>query len=624
MELSRVHLFVATSLILFVAGCTNNHNEDSIPRIELENSVVDVSDDSGVYNVGCTVTTPLAGVDILAQSDTAWITDVESIDNTTLRFRVLGNPLPEPREGAITLKYPSMESVTLTVRQRACVEPKMTLTITEEEYSSIGVSITPHDKQMRYIVMMAEREYFSELNITDTQSLIANDLAYFQSYMTESDTDFESYALNANITLQGDNSKRWESLSPATEYVVYTYGVELNESGYTQLTPVYYTLIENRMPERTTIDFDIEITADGPEVNFDIMPQGWDGYYMVQLVADDEAGYIAQGTTLDETFEEAVAESFFYLSDNLYYFYQHSAEEIMQMLGYRGHATFHKTLNANHKFMAIVYAIAAEEDNIPMVVSKPIVRYFATGDVMMSDITFDVQIENIKPRSADITITPSNNNETYSAVIMYAHNLPDGTPAEQLEYVLERYSIYEIQGVYKESVDGLQPNSEFILAIFGVYAGTPTTDLIVHSFKTPKEGDGSNRITAVDYTAYDLQEVVALESYYSSMVGYGEYFLSVEITTEQPTERVYFDIFSASSFEENGEKWVRESLLDYSYHSLFDWALCIYDNRYVICGLAEDSNGNVGEMFISEYISFAEGETGDAAEFVERYKEYTE
>ena len=70
------------------------------------------------------------------------------------------------------------------------------------------------------------------------------------------------------------------------------------------------------------------------------------------------------------------------------------------------------------------------------------------------------------------------------------------------------------------------------------------------------------------------------------------------------------------------EDEIRESLLDYAYTSSPDWALCTYGNEYIICGLAEDENGYVGEMFISEPISFERADVGDASIFVELYKEW--
>jgi hypothetical protein len=363
--------------------------------------------------------------------------------------------------------------------------------------------------------------------------------------------------------------------------------------------------------------------ADGPEVMFNISPKGWDGYYMVQLVEDSEAGYVEQGLTFTEQAEEQVAEAFFYIADHLYYFENKSAEAIMQQLGYKGDAEFTKTLNANHRYMALIYAIASAEGNVPMVVSKPIVKYFSTGDVERSDMTFQAVFENIRPRSVDVTITPSCD-ESYTAVLIYAKNLPEGDKQEQLEWVMSKYAPLELTGEYREHISQLPPDTEFILAVYGYYAGAATTDLFLYRFATLEDGEGTNRITAINCSAYDLAEVATLEPYYASFLGYADCFISIEVATEKPSPALHFDIFSSSVVKEYSEAEIRQSLLEYSYSSSPDWALCSYGNEYVICGLAEDENGYVGQMYISEPISFGKGDVGDAREFVELYKDYVD
>jgi hypothetical protein len=271
--------------------------------------------------------------------------------------------------------------------------------------------------------------------------------------------------------------------------------------------------------------------------------------------------------------------------------------------------------------MALTYAIESDSGNVPMVVSKPIVSYFSTGTVERSDMTFEASFENIRPRSVDVTITPSSN-ETYSAVLMYAKNLPTGDKQEQLEWVMSKYAPLELSGVYSEHITQLPPATEFILAVYGYYAGAATTDLFLYRFSTTEDGEGINRITEVRTTAYDLAEVVALEPYYASFVGYADLFISIEVATAMPAPALHFDIFRSDVVEEYTLEEIRESLLEYSYTSTPDWALCSYGNEYVVCGLAEDENGYVGEMFISEPVRFERSDVGDASDFVELYKDY--
>jgi hypothetical protein len=42
----------------------------------------------------------------------------------------------------------------------------------------------------------------------------------------------------------------------------------------------------------------------------------------------------------------------------------------------------------------------------------------------------------------------------------------------------------------------------------------------------------------------------------------------------------------------------------------------------VLCGLAEDENGYVGPMYVSDPILFTKEQVSDAEVFVELYKEY--
>jgi hypothetical protein len=207
--------------------------------------------------------------------------------------------------------------------------------------------------------------------------------------------------------------------------------------------------------------------------------------------------------------------------------------------------------------------------------------------------------------------------------MMYAKNLPNGDKQEQLDYVTEKYAPLELKGVYREHIDQLPPATEFIIAVYGYYAGAPTTDLFIYRFATTTDGKGDNVIVNVKFSAYDIAEVVAIDPYYQSMLGYADYFLSMEVETLMPSPTLHFELYAKSQYDSYKHEDIRESLLEYAYTSSPDWALCSYGNEYVLCGLAEDENGYVGEMYISEPISFSREQTSDAAIFVELYKEWT-
>ena len=612
-------LTIIALITLLFASCAE-HSAETKSTFSVTTSNLEVANIGGYFEVLYNIKDS-NGINPVAVTEAEWVVDFDNTTQGKIAFRVLPNDSTAPREAVVTLRHISTtETPHFTIKQSAGAKSYLSLEISKLDYSECEVTITPHSDDMLYVVTMAEKSYLTGLNITTPEELVTADLIQYNSYITTEDS-LEDFLTKSNLAMQCKQRRVWQDLSPAREYVVYAYGIYLRGDEYECVTPIAYALIEKRLPKRTVEEFDIEITAEGPEVEFSISPKTWNGYYVVQVVEDSEAGYVEQGMPFTSEAEDAVAEALFYIADHLYYYEELSAEAIMQQLGYRGETSFHKTLNANHRYMALTYAIASDAGNVPMVVSKPIVTYFSTGSVERSDMTFTALFENIRPRSVDVTITPSCD-EPYTAVLMYAKNLPDGDKEEQLEWVMEKYTPLELSGVYSEHISQLPPATEFILAVYGYYAGAATTDLFLYRFTTLEDGEGTNRITSVRTAAYDLAEVVALESYYSAFMGYADYFMSIEIDTATPAPALHFDIFRSDVVEQYTEDEIRQSLLDYAYTSSPDWALCTYGNEYVVCGLAEDERGYVGELFISEPIRFERSEVDDASIFVELYSDY--
>lgn len=611
------HILWSLMLLLVATSCSNDTK--TTKEFTATPSLIEISEMGGEcvvkYSLPNYIGTMLPAV-VCAEE---WVTVAENTKKGEIRLRILPNYSAEEREAIVELRYVDTPTQPrIVVRQRGLSGEKLSIEVTELGYSECSIKVTPSDPDIRYIAMMAEKRYFTEQNITDEETLISADRSLFYSY---TDKSLEQFLKDSGIAMQGTQTKRWQDLSPAKEYIIYAYGIYVDGDDYDRVTPIYHTPIAKRLPERSEQHFTTTITAEGPEVTFDIVPESWDGYYMVQIVEDSEAGYIEQGLPFTTENAEQVAEAFFYISDHMHYFEGKSSEDIMQQLGHKGNASFHKTLNANHRYMALVYAIAAEDGNIPMVVSEPQVEYFSTGTVERSDMTFEVEFTNIRPRSVDVCIVPSKD-ETYTAVMMYASSLPEGDKQQQLDYVMSKYAPLELSGVYSEHIDQLPPETEFAIAVCGYYAGAPTTDLFLYRFTTAKDGEGDNKIVEVQFSAYDMAEVAAIEPYYNSMMGYADYFLSMEVVTLTPSPTLHYELYAKSQYDSYTHKEIRDSLLEYAYTSSPDWALCNYGNEYVLCGLAEDENGYVGEMYVSEPIMFTKEQTSDAAIFVTLYEAY--
>ena len=67
---------------------------------------------------------------------------------------------------------------------------------------------------MPYVVMMAEKSYFEGMGINDVESLLAADITYFNS-LIGTGVSLEEFLASSNIALRGQQTKRWQDLSPA-------------------------------------------------------------------------------------------------------------------------------------------------------------------------------------------------------------------------------------------------------------------------------------------------------------------------------------------------------------------------------------------------------------------------
>ena len=286
-----MHFSLLISIFAMLLLSCTEHNEVEHASFSVTPTVLNVMDVGGDYEVHYTLK-DAKGINPVAIADAEWICDIDNSTAGIIRFRVLPNNSDTPREATITLRHTSTsETPSCIIKQSATHETHITLEVTKLDYSECEVSITPYNKELRYIVMMAERSYLTGMNITNAEELVATDMSVFNSYLS-GDKSLEEFLTESKIALQGDIKRVWQDLSPARDYVIYAYGVYLHDDVYERITPVSYIVVDDRLPERSTEHFEVEIAAEGPEVAFNISPTTWEGYYAVQIIEDSEAGYI--------------------------------------------------------------------------------------------------------------------------------------------------------------------------------------------------------------------------------------------------------------------------------------------------------------------------------------------
>jgi hypothetical protein len=248
-------------------------------------------------------------------------------------------------------------------------------------------------------------------------------------------------------------------------------------------------------------------------------------------------------------------------------------------------------------------------DGLPQVTTRPYIAHFRTEKVERSDMQIDIKVENCYVRVADVTITPSNDEEPYVATFLKKSDVPYTEGQDIINWLLSfDLSGNTYRGTIQSNIVGLEPNTEYITIAFGYYGGVVTTDLFRYEFKTEPEGVCENSVTGVNVTGpYSLAELEAAlpdQFYnYGMFEGMGWYAMCAEIETEKIEGNVFMNIYSASDLVTNDLDWIKADVCSY----VSDRS-CLFvgenDKLYVMCAVTMDYRGNYSDMWISEPFSF--------------------
>ena len=85
------------------------------------------------------------------------------------------------------------------------------------------------------------------------------------------------------------------NLNPATEYVVYCYGVNVEGESYEATTEICYEVITTTAPELQDVEFDIKANVNGNSVEVVITPNNYDGLYYSYIVPETDSYYLPEG-----------------------------------------------------------------------------------------------------------------------------------------------------------------------------------------------------------------------------------------------------------------------------------------------------------------------------------------
>lgn len=619
-------LITALATTIMVA-CNNAHTDEPVNNelsITFEMTELALSGDGGTQSIGYTINNGINGIDIVLETDASWIKNLHT-EESRIIFDYEKNFSNGERDALIAVRYPNYSTQTIKVKQLSSNALTFEMEVCDIKTTSCSTKLYPSDKETPYIVYMAEKDYILSSMITNERELFEDDYKYFTS-MAESAgaANLKEFMKAYDIYYTGDSYIGWTSMVPDREYVIYAYAIEFNEDGtdYHLASAVTYEIVTLPSQVFSDIEFDVKITVDGPRATYEFEPIGWDGKYYLEIFAEGDPMYLREDETPTNDYYKMLANNWISLI-TLYMQSGYTAENLMEIMCLQGPDSYSEIREANTNYCMVFYGIEMV-DGLPQVTTKPYFAHFRTEEVKPSDMQIDIKVENCYVRVADVTITPSNNEEQYIATFLKKSDVPHTENQDIIDWLLSyNLSGFTYKGTVHSRISSLKPDTEYIALAFGYYGGVVTTDLFRYEFKTEPESECQNEVIGVNITGpYSL---LALETampdeffQYGMFESMGWYAMCAEIVTENPDGYVFMNTYTVEELVTSDMDWVKSDVVSY----VSDRS-CLFvgenDKLYVMCAVTMDYKGNYSEMWISDpfSFSFANG-TRDINELLEK------
>ena len=484
------------------------------------------------------------------------------------------------------------------------------------KHTELSLDIAPEDKELEYVVLFAEKKHFIANGIDTREELLADDLAMLRQYADYYGITIREFLEGMKWITKGDNEGyKVTNLYPATEYVVYCYGVNVEGENYEATTEVYYEVITTTAPKLQDIDFDIKANIVGNSVAITITPNDYNGLYYSYIVPDTNNYYLPEGAPFNADYLAHYRNTTWATFNELINNQGIAAEQFC----HSGEVTINDRLNPNANYMVICFAVS--EDQTPILCSEPSIAYFATQESNKSDLKIEIKVTDITQYNAMLTVTPSKRGEDYACVFLAASQLPPlESEYEQMMFIIENFDPAIFSGPFSEALTPLMPGTEYVVVAFGIENNLPTTDMFSYRFTSLEAGTSEVYIESIEIVKlFDAEEIIAFDKSYTSILAECECVAIVEAKTNIPTDKLRFWWYEEWMRVEYSEEAFLEDLLMYDYANnpeMMDMYYSMSDqDRFLFAGIAEDENGNMSEIFYSEPFLMSKDMCDPAEEF---------
>ena len=321
----------------------------------------------------------------------------------------------------LLLRHLTLFLTTVMVVTACNKEPQTNITVPNDDekifvfankhikHTELSLDIMPHDQETEYVVLFAEKKHFIANGIDTREELVEDDLKMLRSYA-------EYYGITIREFLEGmkwlvkGNKEGYKvtNLYPDTEYVVYCYGVDVDDESYVATTEICYEVITTTAPELQRVEFDIATTISGNNVEIVMTPNNYNGLYYSYIVLETDSYYLPEGAEFNADYLAHYRNTTWATFNELINNQGTPAEQFC----HSGTVTLNERLNPNANYMVVCFAVSDEQT--PILCSEPTIKYFTTEQSNKSDLTIKIEVTDITQYNATLTVTPSKKSEEYA------------------------------------------------------------------------------------------------------------------------------------------------------------------------------------------------------------------
>ena len=611
----KIFSIIATLSLLAVVGCHQSEEPGGKNcTFELSQTEVEATAEGMEVDISYEIKNPQSGAVVLTECKDNWIKNLSTAVYGSIKFTVAPNFKKEARETKIKVQYTAVEGTfEIVVKQEASNVEKFSYDILSKEPTALSIEVAPADTETAYICRTYTKAHMDAFGLIYDEGIINYDLDAIEDEAYSASQTLLNYL--QNIAHTGKSIVDFTGLVPDTEYVVYCYHISLTNGQATDWE-VYTETI--RTAKTQTIDEDITMSFEvkGANIKQTVTTKHEDTYYFTECWAmNDFKAYFGSSATPEQIFPRRWNEQVTIKRDMGY-----QPGTIIEELCHQGTETInYESLKANTSYVFYVFAVDPET---AFTATNIVTETVSTLSPNESGMTITISVKNIYATTADIYWTASDENGKFARSVFTKadFNALGADDDAKLATIMANYDFYQAVGYTDMNLTGLQANTEYVAFAYGLDGSTPNTRIFTTEFKTKSNTPGQSNISLSWDTHYNMAEVAAIDAEH-----WGEYegrddraLLPIKISGVKESDKVYFMVTTwPLDWYSKDSEWLRDVTQNKNLMNLYESYNFVaeYEREYSVIAVAEDENGNYGNLFKSTFYLY-KSDSADVTNYV--------